>query len=198
MDASVALVESYLRVNGYFTATEWPIAENSGRRGYRTVTEIDVMGFRFAGAAPLSLGRIGESGGEIDPALGCPDDCHDMIIGEVKEGEATFNPGAHRNDVLQTVLRRFGCSDPAESKTIAETLIRDGKAMLQPGHQVRLVAFGSTTGERNEHPFLKISTAHIFDYLRTYLGDRWKVVRHVDLKDPVLDILGLMEKSDRA
>ena len=53
MDNAVALVQAYLRVNGYFTVSEYPIVEASRRGGYRTATDLDILAFRFPGAGRL-------------------------------------------------------------------------------------------------------------------------------------------------
>jgi hypothetical protein len=50
MDTAVALIETYLGVNGYFTVTEYPIIETARSGGYRTVTDLDVLAVRFPGA----------------------------------------------------------------------------------------------------------------------------------------------------
>lgn len=49
MDAAVALVQAYLHVNGYFTVSEYPILE--GGSNVRTVTDIDILAYRLAGAS---------------------------------------------------------------------------------------------------------------------------------------------------
>ncbi len=94
MDNAVALVQTYLHVNGYFTVAEYPII-GSGRHGdYRTVTELDILAFRFPGATrlvPRLPGRGDDSAEreEPDPVLGTPADQADMLIGEVKDGRRT-------------------------------------------------------------------------------------------------------------
>ena len=53
MDTAVALVETYLRINGYFTVTEYPVIEAVHYDGYRTITDLDILAFRFSGAGRL-------------------------------------------------------------------------------------------------------------------------------------------------
>lgn len=79
MDHAVSLVQAYLQLNGYFTSAEYPIIASAGRSGVRTITDIDVLAFRFPSGrrAPQGLHV-----GEVDPGLGIPDDSIDMIIGE--------------------------------------------------------------------------------------------------------------------
>ena len=62
----------------------------------RTATDLDVLAFRFARAGQEVIrghhpGQLGARAFEPDPALGCPPDRPDMIVGEVKEGPARFN-----------------------------------------------------------------------------------------------------------
>lgn len=114
-------MESYLRVNGYFTVTEYPLVEASKYGGYRTATDLDILAFRFPGAGKLASmkSQPATTGGSVisyvpDPALGCDPQQADMLIGEVKEGRAELNSAAHDPAVLQAALTRFGCcgADP--------------------------------------------------------------------------------------
>src|SRR5258706_14253126 len=52
MDHAVALVQAYLQLNGYFTSAEYPIIAAAGRNGFRTLTDIDVLAFRFPAGLP--------------------------------------------------------------------------------------------------------------------------------------------------
>jgi hypothetical protein len=63
----------------------------------RTITDIDVLAFRFPSGSPVPepRGRRAPRGlhvGDVDPGLGIPDDSIDMIIGEVKEGASASTP----------------------------------------------------------------------------------------------------------
>ena len=53
MDNAVALVQAYLRVNGYFTVSEFPVIELRRREGYQTATDLDILAFRFPGSGRL-------------------------------------------------------------------------------------------------------------------------------------------------
>lgn len=96
----MALVESYLRVNGYLTVTEYPVVEAMRYGEYRTATDVDILAFRFPGAGRLVSAKKteGHDSGVLsyapDPGLGCDSHQADMLIGEVKEGRADFNRGA--------------------------------------------------------------------------------------------------------
>ena len=50
MDTAVALVQSYLRVNGYFTAADYPVLEAVGSGRHQMATDLDVLTVRFPGA----------------------------------------------------------------------------------------------------------------------------------------------------
>ena len=83
MEISVGLVQAYLRVNGYFTVAEYPVIEAVQRGKYRTVTDLDILAFRFPNAGRLVPGA--EEGGplcfEPDPLLGVSRQEADLIIG---------------------------------------------------------------------------------------------------------------------
>jgi hypothetical protein len=98
-DPAVAIVQSYLRVNGYFTVTEHPIVEAAKGGGHRTVTDLDVLAFRFPGAGRSLVTGRPESDPAAhryapDPGLGIEGAEADMLIGEVKQGRAVLNRGA--------------------------------------------------------------------------------------------------------
>jgi len=52
MDHAVALVQAYLQLNGYFTSAEYPIIAGTGRARFRTITDIDILAFRFPTGEP--------------------------------------------------------------------------------------------------------------------------------------------------
>jgi hypothetical protein len=75
MDTAVALVQAYLHVNGYFTVTEYPVLEASRPDATRSVTDLDILAFRFAHAEhDVKHGRarrpLGDHPWIPDPALG--------------------------------------------------------------------------------------------------------------------------------
>ena len=47
MDTAVALVQAYLRVNGYFTVAEYPVLDATGPGGPRTITDLDILAVRL-------------------------------------------------------------------------------------------------------------------------------------------------------
>lgn len=88
MDSAVGLVQTYLRVNGYFTVVEYPVVELRG--GFRTATDLDILAFRFPGSGRRIPGEGGAGRRRhppftSDPLLEVPHGEADMLIGEVKE-----------------------------------------------------------------------------------------------------------------
>lgn len=190
---AVALVQAYLRVNGYFTVSEYPIlAARSGQ--VRQATDLDLLAFRFPGAGRRIPGRSPrEDVFQPDPALGCPADRADMLIGEVKEGRAELNRAARDPDVLRTALARFGCCPSGHADVIAR-LIREGAAVTPTGHRIRFVAFG---GSASDVPGVDVtlSLGHVAGFLREHLREHWDVLRHAQFKDPALACLAVLEKA---
>lgn len=62
MDPAVALVQAYLRVNGYFTVAEYPVLEATRSGGFQMATDLDLLAFRFPGAGRA----IASAGDEVD------------------------------------------------------------------------------------------------------------------------------------
>ncbi|MBY0308538.1 MAG: hypothetical protein K2Q09_07330, partial [Phycisphaerales bacterium] len=158
MDNAVALVQAYLRVNGYLTVTEYPVVEvvaSGGGGGFQSATDLDVLGFRFGHSCTLMPAVNGSPDGaactvETDPALDVRPGVPDMIIGEVKEGRAVLNRAATSPSVLAAAITRFGCCQPRDAVRLAQQLVRDGHAMTHTGgggghppHRIRHVSFGS-------------------------------------------------------
>jgi len=107
MDHAVSLVQAYLQLNGYFTSAEYPIIAGAGRNGFRTITDIDILAFRFPSGLPILPVRKTPQGldiTDVDDGLGIAPDKVDMIIGEVKEGRVGINSGVRDPAVLRAVL----------------------------------------------------------------------------------------------
>jgi hypothetical protein len=195
VDTAVALVQAYLRLNGYFTVTEYPVFELGSGGGIRTATDLDLLAFRFPGAGrPV----IGESGGATvyrpDPALGVPPEAPDMILGEVKEGRAELNGPARRPAVLAAALARFGCCSETGAARLARELVRHGRATTHHGHQVRLFAFGGTVDEGRATGYQRMSLSHVIAFVSGFVGDNWSVLRHGQSKDATLALFWLLQK----
>ncbi|HLG56178.1 MAG TPA: hypothetical protein VI485_12665 [Vicinamibacterales bacterium] len=199
MDTAVALVQAYLNVNGYFTVVEYPVLEASGRGPARSVTDLDVLAVRFSGAGhDVIRGHghrpIGGRAFEPDPALGCPTDRPDMIVGEVKEGAARFNSATRDPNVLQIALARFGCCHSEDAGELVRTLLERGHVDAPSGHTLRMVAFGSVLDAGAGGHWHTVPMHHVVDFLRSYLRQHWEVLRHAQIKDSTLGLLALLEK----
>ena len=202
MDHGVALVQSYLQLNGYFTSAESPIISSTGRRGFRTITDIDVLAFRFPSGldapqpvpvrkrAPREIDRS-----ELDPGLGTAPDLIDMIIGEVKEGRVGINSSARDPEVLKTVITRLG--QTGEEEQAVADLLRTGVARVGTGVVIRFIAFGAFPPGAPVPPCRIISLGHVVDYLQNYVRKHYPMLRHLQLKDPAFGFMLAMEKAKR-
>jgi hypothetical protein len=195
----VALVEAYLQVNGYFTVAEYPVIELSRRGPPRAATDIDIMAFRFPHAGHEVAAKARTASGTAffatDPALGCPRGQADMIVGEVKEGQARFNPSARDPLVLATALSRFGCCTVDEAAPLVRSLLGRGQAVTGAGHLVRMVAFGSKDGDGGVPVSRRVLMDDVLRFLDSYLSDHWETLRHAQLKHPALALLALVRKA---
>lgn len=192
-DPASELVEAYLRVNGYFMVTdlEFHILEDGT---YRTLTDVDVVALRHP-SLPDPAHYQGSSDGvvecilsrEVDPALGVATDRCDVIIGEVKRGEARFNPALRNPQVLYAVVSRIGDVFGKPADAIVDELTATGRSET-PDAQVRLAAFGS-------HGSVAQGTVIHHDHIMAWLNGM--LARHQDLfeisnfSDPVLSLLAL-------
>ena len=201
MDTAVALVQAYLRVNGYFTVAEYPIVEAARGDGHRSLTDIDILAFRFAGAGREIVGAgrrtVDAERHEPDPLLGREGGLADMLVGEVKEGRARLNQAARDPAVLRAALVRFGCCTVEEAPRIVSELGRQGQTTTDAGHRIRMVVFGSALDERDSGAFAFIPLGHIVQFLEGHLRDHRELVRHVQTKEPVLGFLLTLEKARR-
>lgn len=199
MDSAVALVQAYLRINGYFTVTEYPVIAARRDGTYRTATDLDVLAFRFPKAGRLVPGRrpgLDDDQILLDAALGVPSDHADMLVGEVKEGRAELNDAANDPSVLRAVLASFGCCSREEADAVAAHLLRSGRVTLPNGHTVRTAILASVTAGADTRRHLVISLSHVVSFLREYLATHWELLRHSDHKDPAFGFLMTIAKAE--
>jgi hypothetical protein len=203
MDHAVALVQAYLQLNGYFTSAEYPIITAAGRNGFRSLTDIDVLAFRFPSGlpSPLPVGSRkrtprGLDMSDIDSGLGVSPDSIDMVIGEVKEGRVGINSGARDPEVLKTVIGRLGDSN-IDSDTVVADLLAHGSATLPSGFVIRLIAFGSFPPGTAVPPCRIISLGHVLEFLQKYVRKHWSMLRHLQFKDHAFGFLMTLEKARR-
>jgi hypothetical protein len=199
MDHAVALVQAYLQLNGYFTSAEYPIIASAGRNGFRTITDIDILAFRFPSGEPLATKtRKAPKGLDLsglDPGLAVPVEQVDMIIGEVKEGRVGINSGIRDPEVLRTVINRFG--EVGDTDRVVQQLLRAGAAEIPPSYSVRLIAFGSFPPGEQVPPCRIISLGHVLQFLQMYVRKHWHMLRHLQFKDPAFGFLMTLEKARR-
>ena len=150
MDAANDLVEAFLRANGYLTLSELQVQFLNKRGDWETLTDVDILAVRFPG--PVYVASPGDQGKEgMLEIPGVPlfleEDTIDVIIGEVKQGEARFNPSIADHRTLRTALHRLSwlyVDDDLED--VVEDLGARGvcHANARGGGQIRtrLVAFG--------------------------------------------------------
>jgi hypothetical protein len=201
MDHAVALVQAYLQLNGYFTSAEYPIIAAAGRNGFRTLTDIDVLAFRFPSGLPSPATAHKRAPraldmNDVDPGLGIPADSIDMVIGEVKEGRVGINSGARNPEILKTVVGRLGDST-IDSDAVVADLLEHGSATLPSGFAIRLIAFGSFPPGAPVPPCRIISLGHVLDFLQRYVRKHWSMLRHLQFKDPAFGFLMTLEKARR-
>jgi hypothetical protein len=198
MDIAVNLVESYLRLTGYLTLSEFEVQARRPDGGFDSITDVDIMAIRFPG--PIYVGDPHDSVGSgmlvlDDPALLLEDEQIDVIIGEVKQGSADFNPGIKRHQVLHAVLQRVSWLFDGEIDAVVDDL-GDKRFCVAPARgggsiRVRLVAFGRAP-TTDLHT---ISHTHMIETLMGFFTDLEEAFKPVQFKDPAPAMLSLLRKS---
>lgn len=204
MDHAVALVETYLRLNGFFTVSEYPVIRPDQSGDFRTVTDLDLLAFRFPGVdrgrTAQERGGSGSSGAALfipDPELSVPGDEPQMLIGEVKEGRAELNEAAADPAVLEAALTRFGCCAREHIPGVVRSLLRDGQAKTHCGHLVRVVAFGSLPSANAHARHKTIFLGHVENFLRDFIRLHWDALHSAQFKDFAFGFLVMQEKARR-
>lgn len=194
-DPAAELVAAYLRLNDYFVLNdiEMHLWEDGN---YRAVTDVDIVAIRHRSPAGPVHYRDAPGvvecllAGEVDPALGVATDRCDVIIGEVKRGEASFNSAMRDPRVLHGVFRRVGDVFGAPIDDVIDELAATGRA-LTPWSQVRLVAFAHGGSVPKG---MVISHAHLVEWLTGALARHHDLFEISVFSDPVLSLLALMSR----
>ncbi|MBU1227876.1 MAG: hypothetical protein KJ698_11795 [Actinobacteria bacterium] len=197
MDIAVNLVESYLRLSGYLTLTEFEVQART-EYGFETVTDVDIMALRLPGDVYAGdPHEVADSRLLLlrDPVLELVPETIDVIIGEVKQGNAEFNPGLRRHIVLHSMLRRVGWlyDEPLADVVAAlqDSLVRVGPARGGGAIRTRLVAFG-----RSPHSDLNtIAHSHIVETLLRFFEGTGDAFKPVQFRDPAPAMLSLLLKA---
>jgi hypothetical protein len=196
MDIAVNLVETYLRLCGYLTVSEFEVQRREADGSYVTVTDIDVMAVRMPGDGSVSPGEVG---GVLllldDPVLQLEPGCVDVIVGEVKQGYADLNPGIKDHAVLHSMLRRVEWVYGEPLETVVDRT-SSGHAHVSPARgggrvRTRLVAFGRS--ERND--LHTISLSHIVSTLLRFFEEHEAAFRPIQFKEPAPAFLRLLLKA---
>lgn len=198
MDIAVNLVENYLRLTGYMTLSEFEVQRRDKDGRFKSVTDIDIMGIRFPGDIYLGDPH-GPADYEMllidDPVLEHEDNTIDVIVGEVKQGQAEFNPGIKDHGVLHSMLRRVEWVYDVGVNDVIDGLQREGlhRTPSKGGAIVRtrLVAFG-----RSSHSNLNtISISHIVTTMLEFFEKHEDAFRPIQFREPAPALLSLLLKS---
>jgi hypothetical protein len=199
VDAASDLVEIFLRVNGYLTLSEWQVQGLNRFGQWDTITDVDVVGLRFPGDVYLADSHDPEIqstlkvSGEI---LLLEPDTIDVVVGEVKEGEALFNPAMTRHETLHTVLHRLEWlyAEPGLDGVVAQLAEGGTSHSRAPGGdrvRTRLVAFGQA-------PELTPNTVPIgliLEQSAAFLAIHDGLLRSARFSNPVAATLKLLHKA---
>jgi hypothetical protein len=202
MDTAVGLVKAYLELCGYSVLAELPVRA-AHRYGYRDVTDVDVLAVRFPHARQPMPGRAVrplEVFLGADPALETFEEGVDVVIEEVKEGQARLNRSLRRAETVALALRRVGCCPEEHVDEPARAIVRAGHhEMAMPARarcRGRLVAFAGG-GEAVEHGVHTITLGRCAEFIAERLRQAGEVLAGVRFKDPVLGLLALQAKLAR-
>lgn len=198
MDIAVNLVENYLRLTGYLTLSEFEVQRRDKRGRFKTVTDIDIMALRFPGEVYIGDPHKAADYEMLvidDPVLQLDDDTIDVIVGEVKQGQAELNPGIKDHGVLHSMLRRVEWIYDADIVDVIEGLQRDGLVMSpsKGGGRVRtrLVAFG-----RSDFSDLNtVALGHIVTTMLEFFEEHAAAFRPIQFREPAPAFLSLLLKS---
>jgi len=196
-DPALDLTVAYLRLNGYFLITEQDLHVREAS-GYRSVTDIDVIAVRPPTAPGLAHHHAGVQLEEcliitdIDPDLAIDASRFDIIIGEVKTGEATLQPALRSPGVLHAALRRTGGLYTTPLDEVVDQLIANG-ACITPTARVRLVVFA---GHGHIGTGTTIRLGDTARFIRAHLGTHQDLYRVTRFSDPVVALLELLEKLE--
>ncbi len=198
MDVAVNLVESYLRLNGYLTLSEFEVQAKTKDGDYETLTDVDIVGLRFPGDV---FAADAHEPGDChlllisDDVLRLEPDTIDVIVGEVKQGEAVFNPALTRHEVLHSVLRRIEWIYAPDVEEVVSSLQNGGLSTVEAHGgrgmvRTRLVAFGrSATDDLHTIPI-----GHVAEVLVDFMERFDDVLRPAQFKEPAPALLRLLVK----
>lgn len=203
MNAGVSMVQSYLRLNGFFTLTEVPVIRRGHKGQYHELTDVDILAIRPPCARTLvSQGKPGIQDDfvfEPDQALNLEEDVNEVIIGEVKLGKPKVNPGLFTDETLTTAVARVGLCREDELPGLVHALRHGGEGSGGEGrgrYRFRIVAFGD--GRSGRRPgYTVVSLADVSRFLTAQLRRYREILNPVEPGDPTLATLQLLDKLSR-
>ncbi len=104
--------------------------------------------------------------------------------------------GTRDPEVLKVVIGRLGDAG-RDTDRVGGDLLRHGATQYPSGVNARLVAFGAFAPGAPVPPCRIISLGHVLGFLQGYVHRHWKVLRHLQFKDPALGFLMTIEKARR-
>ena len=198
MDSSVALATAYLELNGFFVLTELPV-QIAERQGYRTATDVDILAVRLPHAAELVPGAGAHARDLLlgqDPDLEIDVSRTEVLIAEVKRGRGQVNEASRDIAVLRFALRRTGCCPLEMLDAHAATLARAGmvETTTPDGHpcRIRMASFAGVATPLGRR-VVSISLGHCVAFIRERLQRYQVQLRGAYFRDPVLNLLGLVD-----
>lgn len=202
MDTAVGLVKSYLELSGYFVLAKLPVRA-ADRWGYHDVTDLDIVAVRFPYTPRQLSGRAArplEVFLGVDPALHAFEEGVDVVIGEVKEGQARLNPALRRADTAAFALRRVACCPDDQVEEEARAVVGAGqREFTMPGGmrcRARLVVFAGR-GDAAERGVHTVTLRRRAEFIADRLREASDVLAGVQFKDPVLGLFALQHKLER-
>lgn len=199
MDVAVDLVEVFLRFNGYLTLSEWHILGENKRGDWETLTDVDILAVRFPGQVLIADTHDPEEAGRLEVpgvVLHLEEDTVDVIIGEVKQGEAVLNPSLTTHRTLHTVLHRLQwlyegrdlekVVGDLQNRGVCHTPARGGGQV-----RTRLVAFGQAL----EPTINRIPIGVVLERVAHTLEEHEEILRSVLFASPSAATLKLLHKT---
>jgi hypothetical protein len=198
MDVAVELVDGYLRMTGYFTLTEFDIQRRTKSGEYITVTDVDMVAVRFPGRTLAADVHEGEDAERLlleDDVLLLEEGMIDVIIGEVKQGEALINNGLKSHEALHSVLSRLEWLYEQGVDSVIVDLQQEGVSYVDARGggvlRTRLVAFGQAE-QTNLHT---ISLHHIICKMSEFMKLYEDVLKPTIFSELVPGFMRLMAKT---
>lgn len=194
-DPALSLTIAYLRLNGYFLVTEQELHVKEPT-GYRTLTDIDVIALRPPTAPGPRHHHLGQAVAEclvvtdVDEQLDVDPNRFDVIVGEVKTGQAEMNAALRTPGALHAALRRTGDIYDAPLDNVVDDLIGVGSATTETA-RARLAAFAGHGHVAHG------ATIHLDDmagFIRGHLHAHRELYRVTQFSDPAVALIELLEK----